>query len=321
MEREQRTSIIDTLSSAFGLVNRWPALMAPPILLDLFFWFGPRLSIEQLMLNLADLLATQGESNQDVLTIVRQAAGQTDLFALLAIQAPSMVRLLNPTQTAFGTPRPVMLVTEPFAAIGLALLLVLTGLVIASIYLVPIARVVRDGQPGYRDVAVPVARTWLRQVALYALLIAGSLAVIVPLSVVATVLTLAGIPALLLVSALLQVVAIWLIVLLFFSVDAIALSEVGPVRAMWYSVNVVRRNVWSALGLMLLTVVIVAGLSQVFLWIGRVPLGVPVVIAANAYITTGLAAASLLFYRDRLARWQQQRRAAALNRVGPGAPR
>jgi hypothetical protein len=323
MDRTRGAGIIDTISSAYGLVSRWPALLVPPILLDLFLWFGPRLSVEAPIQALADLLASQGEAGQqqEMVAVVRNAAAQSDLFALLALQVPSMMRLLVPSQTPLADNRPVLAVEEPSTAFLGALLLILAGLLLSMVYLVPIARVVRDGKIGLAGVAPAVGRGWLRQVALLLLLIAGALAIALPLALVTALLAAAGIGLLPLMNFVISVAAVWLVVYLFFAIDAIVISEVGPLRAIRYSVAVVRHNFWSSLGLIGLTLVISLGLQEIFKLIARSVVGVPIVIVVNAYISTGLAAASMLFYRERLARWQQQQRAAALSRVGPGAPR
>jgi hypothetical protein len=320
MKREQSAGIIDTLTSGYGLINRWPALLAPPILLDLFLWFGPRLSVRAPLQAAADLLASQGETNEQMLTIIRDAAAQSDLFALLALQVPSMMRLLNPAQTPLAGNRPLVDVTEPGSALGIGLLVLLTGLLLSMIYFVPIARVVRDGRPGLAGIGASIGRAWLRQLALILLLIGGGIAAAIPLGIITALLALVGAPLQALVLFAAQIAVIWLVVYLFFADDAIVVSEVGPLRAIRYSIAVVRHNFWASLGLIALTIVISWGLPEVFKALARVAFGVPVAIVANAYINAGLAAASMLFYRERLARWQQQQRAAALSRVGPGAP-
>lgn len=321
MEREPRTGIIDTLSSGYGLINRWPLLLAPPILLDLFFWFGPRLSAQAPLLAAADLLVSQGETSDEMVTLVRQAAAQSDLFALLAIQLPSMMRLLNPAATPLAGGRPLVDLAEPALALAVGLLLALAGFLLSMVYLVPIARVVRDGRPGLASIMPPIWRSWLRFLALVLLLAGALVALAIPLALATAALAMIGLPLGPAVLFAAQVAAIWLVVYLFFVIDAIVVSEVGPVRAIHYSIAVVRHNFWSSLGLILLTLIISLGLPEVFKAIARLAAGVPVAIVANAYIHTGLAAAAMLFYRERLARWQQRQRGAALSRVGPGAPR
>ena len=321
MEKDQRPGIIDTLTTAYGVVNRWPILMVPPIILDLFLWFGPRISVESLILSLVDRVEAQGGADGEIMSQLRDVAVQVDLLSLLAFQTPSIMRLLNPLHMPFGAARSLIGVTDASTALALGVLVLILGVLIASVFRVPIARVVRDGKPGWSSIGIPIASAWWRQILLYIILILGAVLVAVPLALLATVLSLGGLPAMPLVAAGLQVVVLWLGVFLFFVIDAIVLSEVGPIRAVWFSVNVVRRNFWSSLGFMVLSLVILGGLWQVFLIVGQVALGVPLAILGSAYIASGLDTARLLFFRDRLARWQQQQRAAALSHVGPRSPR
>jgi hypothetical protein len=321
MEREQRTGIIDTLTAAFGLVNRWPVLMVPPVLLDLLLWLGPRLSLEALALSLANSLGAQSDVNREAVTRLEALAGGLDLMTLLALQTPSMLRLIDGAPPPFGLTRSIVAINDPALVVGLSLLFTIVGMFIVTLFHVPIARVVRDGRPAWATIAAPLGRAWLRRLLFFILLLIGTLVIVIPLSLVAGVLSLAGIPALALIEAATYVAIIWLGVFLFFVFDAIVLSEVGPIKATRLSIAVVRQNFWSSLGLMLLTLVILAGLWRIFLAIAQYPLGLPFAIIGNAYIATGLATASLVFFRDRLARWQQQQRAATLNRVGPGGGR
>jgi hypothetical protein len=297
-----------------------------PLLLDLFLWFGPRLSAQAPIEALVDWAAAQSEgtpdtANQLVLDTMRQAAAQADLFGLLATQIPSMILLLDPAQTPLAANRPIIMLTSIPATIVVSLILVLIGLLLSIVYLTPIAQTVRAGAPDLAAASQRVWFYWLRVVALILIIFVAAIAVTVPLSIIAALLTVVGVNLLPLFLFVMQLAAIWLLFYLFFVVDAILVSEVGPLRAMRYSVAVVRHNFWSTLGLIVLTLLIARGLPIVFTVLARVIVGVPIAIVANAYISTGLAAASMIFYRDRLARWQQQQRAAALNRVGPGAAR
>ena len=321
MQREQRASIIDTLSSGYRLINRWPLLLAPPIVLDLFFWFGPRLSAPKPLQAMTDQLISQSEASEEILGMLRAGTAQSDLFALLALQLPSMMRLLPPGQIPLVAARPQVELTSVEQTFGLGVVLGLVGLLLSTIYLVPIGRAVRDSRPDWAGSLSPIWRSWLRQLALLGLLVVAAVGAAIPLAFITAVLTVVGLPLGTLMLFVVQIVVIWLLVYLFFVVNAIIVSEVGPVQAIRYSVVVVRTNFWSSIGLILLTVIISIGLPEVFKLIARVAVGVPVAILANAYINTGLAAASMLFYRDRLARWQQQQRAATLSRVGPGTPR
>jgi hypothetical protein len=302
MEREQRAGIIDTLTSGYDLVNRRPWLVGLPVLLDLFFWFGPRLSAQTVIDSLLDTLSRQGDGNRELLQGLRLSGSESDLFSLLAVQVPSMIRALDAATLPLAAGRPVLALTDPVVAAGSVLLLVLVGLLLAMLYATPIGQVVR-GEPispvitGWR-----AGLAWLRLLALVGLLLAAGLAVTVPLAIFTALLAVAGLNLLPLLQFLLSLVVVWLLVYLFFAVDAIVVSQVGPLRAVRNSVTIVRSHFWATLGLIGLTLLISLGLPIVFALLTRVAVGVPVAIVANAYINTGLAAASMLFYRDRLGR-------------------
>jgi hypothetical protein len=88
---------------------------------------------------------------------------------------------------------------------------------------------------------------------------------------------------------------------LFFAPDAIFVSRVGPIQAIRRSVAVVHSGVWSALTLAILITVILIGMSQVWIALaGQASWGLALGIVGNAYIASGLVAASMLFYRERM---------------------
>jgi hypothetical protein len=96
---------------------------------------------------------------------------------------------------------------------------------------------------------------------------------------------------------------IWAGIYLFFVPEAIFLSGVGPLRAVKQSVAVVRLSFWPTLGLIGLTTLVLFGLGQVWeLASERLtePWGLAVGVLGNAYIASGLIAASMRFYRERI---------------------
>jgi hypothetical protein len=89
---------------------------------------------------------------------------------------------------------------------------------------------------------------------------------------------------------------------LFFAVDAIFVSNAGPLSAIQRSVGVVRRHLRPSVALILLTWLILAGMAQVWDVVGnnlQAPYGVALSILGNAYIASGLIAAGMIFYTQR----------------------
>ena len=97
----------------------------------------------------------------------------------------------------------------------------------------------------------------------------------------------------------LQLAIIWAAIHLYFALPAVVVGAHGPIAAIKSSVQVVRQSLWSALGLIGFILVISVGISLVWQILGSQPLGTLVGIVANAYVMTGLSAATLLFYYDR----------------------
>ncbi|HEX5417844.1 MAG TPA: hypothetical protein VFZ25_19475, partial [Chloroflexota bacterium] len=106
----------------------------------------------------------------------------------------------------------------------------------------------------------------------------------------------------LLVTALAQIAGVLFLIYLFFLTDAIVVSEVGPIRAAVSSTRVVANNFWSSVGFIGLVYIITLGMQIIWSGLAQNPVGTVIAIAGNAYIASGLAAASMLFYKNRVTR-------------------
>ncbi len=99
-------------------------------------------------------------------------------------------------------------------------------------------------------------------------------------------------------------VVMWVAVYMFFVVQSVSLGQAGVFRSMWNSVNVVRWNLGSALGLVVVINLMQRGLPMIWDMFATDAWALPVSIVGNAYIGTGLMAASMIFYGQRFALWQ-----------------
>jgi hypothetical protein len=188
----------------------------------------------------------------------------------------------------------------------LGLVLLLLGVGLGCLWLGAIALQLRDGgvSPGRLLLAVP--RYWASIVGFAALVIGVSLAVALPLGAV-VLLAMQYLPALgvflfFFVGVATQLLGIWALLYLSFFAAAVVVSDVGPLRAAASSIRLVSSHFWSALGFIIITWVIMGGLHVVWQGLAQTPEGLALAIFGNGYIESGLAAASLLFYRNRIAR-------------------
>src|SRR5919109_3640683 len=294
--------VIETLTAGYETINRRLWLLLIPIGLDLLFWVGPKLSIVWLggYLPLSDVGTEQRSAVADSLAYF-------NLAFVLALYVPTV--LGKPPFAPVGAElsvagaRSVYQVLPPGLLLALALL-VPAALLIAACYLGGIGQLVRTEAAAP---AVPRGAAWLRSAPRHwwriVVLHAAAVVAIVLLAVPWTLALLAGVrlsgEAAGLLIVLTQVALLWAAVYFFFALDAVILTDLHPVRAALSSVHLVRDQFWPALGLIGLTLLIGTGLPIVWRALAGQPLGLVASIVGNAYVGTGLAAASMLFYRDR----------------------
>lgn len=329
--------LIDTLSSGFRVVQRRPWLVLLPVLLDLWLWLGPRWSIQPLADSLLRLLAPDNlppemaplvEPYQQLVT----AAGANFNLWWLVDSNPAWLRAVTP-----GLIQPVGLGAAPgvveMPAVALLLwapLVLLLGVALGSAFLAAVASQLPAPEPAQDEPAAPGrpvdgveqaqaplgAGHWLRRalrtfvlatlfgLLIVALIILASLLLSVALTPVFVVAPGAAAGVASMAALLLGWLGVVAYILLYFVLAAVVSDGVGLRQAVWRSVNVVSRNFWSTLGLVLLVTVILWGFGLIWQRLAASgSLGVAVAILGNAVLITGLTAARLIFYRDRCGRW------------------
>jgi hypothetical protein len=323
--------LIDTLSSGFKVVQRRPWLVLFPILLDLWLWLGPRWSIQPLVNSLLGLwrpetlpadMATAMEPYRELLV----AGGASYNLWWLVDNNPTWLHTALP-----GLAEPARLGADPgvITAPSLALLLwapllLLLGAALGSLFLAAVAsqvsalRPVQPEDPAAADQAQRPsgASFWLRR-ALRTLVLAvvlGLLALALLmltsflLSLILTPILLispqAGAGAASVASLLIGWFTLVAYIMLYFVLAAVVSDGVGLRQALWRSFNVVYRNFWTTVGLLLLTTLILWGFGLIWQRLAAAsPVGVLAAIAGNAVLVTGLTAARLIYYQERSARW------------------
>lgn len=315
----RRTSgVIDTLSAGYGVVNRRVWILLIPVLLDLFLWLGPQVSVAPLLgqaLTAWRAPATfSAEQARGLEEMRRGMLGVADELNLLWLLAPTQVGV--PSAAAlFGGRGSFQFVDSWGAALGVALGSVLIGLALGSVYYALLAQQVRDGA------TTPLAAFWhaylgWRRVIGLLLALSGLGALLgLPLAFVLASAALVS-PALASFGVAFVLLALlWLQVYLFFAPHAIFVSEVGPLQAVRRSVTLVRAHFWPAVLLISLVWLILLGMSQVWVYLAGVggTAGTLLGILGNAYVASGLVAAAMVFY------WERAGTAPAPAGPGPAA--
>ena len=304
------TGVVDTLSTGYGVVNRRIWIVLIPVLLDLFLLFGPQLSaarlVSQTLSRASTRLAESEVLGQDQ---QRDFVELIEGYNLLSALASSVVHVPS-LMAAIGIRDPLRSTSvETWGALVTIFIgAVLGGLLLGSLYYALLAQQVRDGGIG----AFSPGRLLGYALRAYSrvlgyLLVLGGIGLLFGLPIgflMAGAFLMSPIVGNLAVTAV-TIGLVWAWIYLFFVPEAIFLSGVGPLRAIKNSVAVVRGNFRSAVGIVLLVTVILMGMGRVWdLLSDQVaePWGLWLSILGNAYIASGLIAASMCFYRERIGR-------------------
>lgn len=292
--------VIDAIADGCFAVARRPYLLIPTVALDLFYWFGGRLTIAPLVEAAVASLQATGAPDPQVVAQLRELEPGSDLFSLLSLGVNTLLttvdgeRIARPWGAGVLDPGHWALVLLAGVALGLL------GLLILALYLTALAQAARGEPFDLRRIARRAPVCGLRLLGLLATILGGLLLLGLPVLILSALLVAVGVsPAPL--GLLLFPPLLWLYIYLALAPEAIAVSEVGPLAALKLSVRVVRRNFWPTVGLLAATYLIVWGFPYGWQLLTAQPAGVPLAIVGNALLTTGLSAAAMLFYRDRLA--------------------
>ncbi len=300
--------VVASLSAGLDVIIRGWWIILIPICLDLFLWFGPHLSIEPVTDRMLAEIAPVVQQNQ-ALDLIRQAARELNYFSTLSVSplgVPSLMALKLPQVTPLGPPAIYMIDNELMWMV-LFVGLVLGGLLVGGIYLALIAQQVRDGAFSLSRLVMVVPRYWLSIIALIAALLLGMAILATPVLLAVALLSSLSIWIATLVVWVGLMLLLWLIFHLIFVVHGILLSHQPLHKAVWNSLRLVASNSFSVMGLVALLLALSAGLN--YLW--SLPKDdswmLLVGIVAHAIISSGLLAATFVFYQDRYRYWQEVR--------------
>ncbi|MGI6367538.1 MAG: hypothetical protein ACOX2L_04110 [Anaerolineae bacterium] len=290
--------VIDTLSAGFRLAFRKPWLAVVPVMLDCALWRLPKLSMAPIAAEYISLArqvvqsqANIGEASRAATSEMLTMAGDTlagfNLLGLLAwenLGVPSLVARLPilANDSKWIVSRWLQLA---LASGGLLVL----GLLLTAAFLIPLAANVRGKRLTVVEMTRSIGQMWLRLV-----LVAGAIGLA----------TLSG----LLVGSLLGflgiiilVAVLWIRLFTTFYPEALALLGQGPIVAVLSSIQVMRANLWPTLQILGLTYLLDVGLGVVWrALLLRAPAALPLVVVLSALVGTGLAAALLYYFSERV---------------------
>ncbi len=322
--------VLACLAAGFEIVARHPAIILTPLLLDLFLWLGPRLSLapiftelgqfcstyssvqaspalpvaDQLLRALAQIFNVRTEQLLQSLTEISETgATRYNLFATLSpaplLGAPTVMAARLTVERPMGA-RPEIVVASPFVVCAWVVLLTVIGLGISAVYL----RVVGRQVIAETEVTLPGPQSslalWrqLTALALTLLFILGSLWLVGLSFVMLVGLLSRGLAyfALTFSFALLMFVVFHFI----FAIPGMVQLRRSPLHALQESILLTRVDFVNVSFLVLLILVITRGFNVVWRLPDPATWSTLVGIAGHAFVSTALITTLFVFYQDRL---------------------
>jgi hypothetical protein len=324
--KPQNATLIDSISEGYAAINRRPWLLLVPIVLNLYLWFGAQLTFAPLITSAVETIkrlqpsaTSQGDMQpmyDQLLSIggmdVRQQVAFLNAVPTLqmyvvgamgqeaGVELPTRAEVLQPINTLRAD-------TIEIATIGGALLALLVinmlALSVSAIFLTQVGAAVRRHwlpSGGLRS----ALKVGLAVLGAFGAILGVGLALGLPFLFFASLLMLLNQTLGLLALNLIYVLAFWVNIYIGFYQEAIVIGEQGPLRAIYTSFNVVRRNFWGTLGFLAISLVISLGSGVIWHQLIGSTAGLVIAIVGSAYIGSGLLAARMAFFRERLRRWQ-----------------
>ena len=288
--------VIDALSDGYRTVIRRPYLILIPILLDLVIWLLPPISVQVPSLRSVGATVAAQET----------AAFSFDISGLAGLFVPSIAALA----TALDAGKTPIELTGIGSALGMGLVLIAGGVVVATVYLLLLAKVVtmdEDGL-GVTDLVMSKARSLLGLTFGAGALIAvgGALLLFLVGGLAAVAMSVPGIlgaPLMLVsfvISVTLLIALLAALLIMYFAVLALVLEPLTVRSSIRRSVEFLRRNPRAAIGFAVLAFVIEFGLGLIWGRLSEAGPGLMVSVLGSAFVGTGITAASMIFYLSRL---------------------
>ena len=310
-------SVIDSLSAGFRFLGRRVELLLIPIMLDLFLWIAPQLSIAPLLQRIeqqAIQSASAPDMPPDALAMIQQLtnlldpiSGGINLFSALVNQSLLHVPSLMSSLGLGGPSRGVRSISDMGIFIFSMILLTVVGMWIGTLYLNVLARQLPIGEgnktPTAKEFLGNVFHHWLWLLLFVVGLGVALLLLSIPTLALALILTAISPSLAPGATAIASGVILSLLFYMYFVVAGLILDDLDLQSAVWRSVLLVRYNFWATLGFIAISFFITFGFIQIWLILVESmasPIVIWLAVLGNAYIGTGLTMSLLVFYRTRL---------------------
>ncbi len=307
-EKEQNstsTGVWSALAAGFDLTAKHPWLLLLPILVDIFFWLGPRLRfqaiIEQLVENLPAEVAVM-----DITQQLAEAGPLTNLFTIISlplIGVPALLAGLTPEKTPMAAK--ILDINNGVEWTLFLFILSLVGLLLTTIYYVTISAVVSKretadgGQSGDNGWSAHIGSSWLRLIGLALLVFLVAMFIYIPISIVGAIFFLLNATLGTVVLLLAPLILIWIVIYLSFAPPGVTLNDRSLSQSVRESVRLVQTNLPAVFLMLLLILVLGTVLDWLLLAAENGTWLTLFNILIHAFVNTGFVTAFFILYQDR----------------------
>lgn len=318
------SGVNETVASGLSLPLSRPWLLVVPLLLDLFLWLGIQVPITRLTDPLSREMLSRGGENGELAAEQINALGETfrlndvigsmlpsvfaglsrdNLFNLMwATFAPGLSSGIDRRNLDDVWSRALGEIADPgsiggIIGLGIAFFLISTMLTVA--WRVPLALAMANRKMPAIGVLRYIIRAWIRFVGLIALIGIVGMMILVPVLLMAGILLLVQVNLAALVSIFLVMLGSIVAVYARFVLESIIVNDVGPISALKRSATFSHTFFGPTVRFSLAAALLASGALRLWDAMIESPPGLPVAIAVNSFLGTGIAIASMMFYYDR----------------------
>jgi hypothetical protein len=309
-------SLIASLMAGFDAITRSIALILFPIALDLLLWLGPRFNLgkvvdeylKQMALLSASSTAGSAEilqSNQELWNFFGENMNVLALLRAYPVGIPSLMASRLPTSIPGAGVPSILHLNSTMEVVGVSLIVTVIGLVIGSLFYQGVSEAALSKQVDWSSVLKRWPRASVQVVLLALFWVVLLIAVSIPASCIVSVLLMTN-PTLSRLALLVFIAGLmWLIFPLLLSAHGIFAYGNPMLVSIKKSLTLTRMTLPSTGMLFLAVLTISQGMD--ILW--RIPAEnswfTLVGIFGHAFITTGLLAATFVYYKN-ADRWVQR---------------
>ncbi len=301
-------NVIEALASGFEIVLLHPWALLVPVALDLFLWLGPQITAKPLFEKLltflnanVSLLPDNSPDTLQSLELMRtglQSLGDSfNVFGVISSGVPTLFWVEPPaTDWARAT---LYVVNSSLVLCALLVPLAVGAMVFTVLYLEMIGHAVRN-EKSLKVFFLHLAKSLVTTTLLGLLLVSGIGALMIPLSLGAMLLSFLsqGLASFVVLSG--MMLMLWAGLYLSFALPAIFVTGSNAPQAILNSVSLFRFDFWSTMGLVVITYLIRWGFTIIWQLFFNSPTGILFDVIGNAFLGTGLVAALMVYYSDRM---------------------